>query len=395
MKLRLDKRFNIIGKYSLIFLGIVIFSYIFYTRFILFRAPKEIPLLLTEPRFYILLYVCFIYLYVIKSLLFPKEQNIYLKYLTDIIFYPLQTFDTAWKTSYRVQPYYITLMSCLINYLESTSTNVKHILFIGFQLLPRIILLFIFITDIFYFRKLHYIYLFILLGILPLFYRYIKYSLKVYTDHLIIFAKQDYEYIRITNLIRLLYGQDPEATYDTKEVSIEEYIEIIYENMLHIRNFDLASYIEENELPPDTEYNDIPSNVRYDGGGIIKDDFAIKYAKRFFKKNIKIPVLDLNDIEYAALSNEFDLNYPKIFILKDLIPLNDEITNKPIYKYIRVVIFMTYFILWSYLLFISYHKIDNFLLTELLLKWLTFYIENTDPFSQITLHDTLALTYIA
>lgn len=378
---------KIIFYYNIIILGFFMFTWLFSSRFIFERLPKDIPLILTEIKFYIILYICFIYLYIVKSLLFPREQNIYLKKLMEVIFYPLKTFDNAWKTSYTVQPYYMTIMSNFISYLESTSTLHRHALYTCFYIIPRISLLLIFILDIFYFQKLHFVYKYILLSIFPLFYRYIKYSLKVYTDHLIIFAKQNYEHIFITNIIRLLFGQDikPEAIYDGKKVSIEEYIEIIEENILHIKEFDLKSYIEEYECSSDTGYDDIESNIRYVGGGSPNDEFVKKHAKRFFNKNINHPILDLTQQEYTELLHEFDQHYPKIFILKDLIPFNDEIINNIVYKYIRIIIFTIYFMLWSYLLIISYPNIENFTLTELILKWLLLYIENIEPFSGLSI----------
>lgn len=383
------KHLKIINYYFVIILGIIMISWLFYTKILLVRLPKEIPLLLTEIRFYILLNVCFIYFYIVKSMLFPKEKNIYMKKLTEYFFRPLEIFDTAWKTSYLVQPFYMAIMSNFISYLESTSIYFRHILFLGFQIVPRIILLVVLLIDIFYFHKLLYIYKVILLGLLPLFYRYIKYSLKVYTDHLIIFSRQDYDYILITNIIRLLFGQDinPDAIYDDQKVSLEEYIDIIYENMQHIKNFDLVFYIEIYELPSETKYTDIESNIKYLGGGMMKNKAAINYAKRFFNKTIKDPLFDLTEAESLELHLQFELHYLKIFILKDIIPMNDEIINKPLYKYLRIIIFMIYFIIWSYLLIISYPNIENFNLTELILHWLSFYIENYDPFSQLNINN--------
>lgn len=381
---------NMMAYYSTILLGITMFTWFFYTKFILIRIPKSVPLDLTEIRFYIMVYVCIIYLYIVKSLLFPKEPNIYVKKLMEYVLYPLKTFDTAWKTSYLLQPYYMTIMSNFISYLESTNTFFRHLLFISFQIIPRIILILILIMDIFYFRELSYIYKFVFLALFPLLYRYIKYSLKSYTDHLIIFAKKDYDYIEIHNVTNLFFPDEdpnPEAIYDNKNVSIEEYIEIVYENILYIRNFDLAFYIKEFDLPSDTEYSDIKNNIKYVGQGKMKEKTEVAYASRFFNKVIKDPILDLTNEERSVLLEEFEFHYKKIFILKDIIPQNDEVTNKAVYRYIRAYIFIIYFRLWLYLIIISYCKIPDFVLTKIILNWLILYIENVDPFSGINILD--------
>ena len=296
-----------------------------------------------------------------------------IKKLIEYILYPLKILDITWKTSYYVQPYYLTIMSCLISYLQSISTTKKHIIYISFQIIPRLILLLILSIDIFYFHKLFFVYKFIFISIFPLIYQYIKYSLNNYTNHLSFFAKKDYEAIYITNVIGLLFGQEynVEAIYDGKKVTLEEYIEIISENKLN------------------TEYDNIESNIRYVGGGIIKKEFAINYAKRFFNKNIIDYLSELNKIELAELEQEFNLHYSKIFILKDLIPLNDEVVDSKIYRNTRIIIFCIYFLLWSYLLIISYSNVNNFMLTKYLLEWLNLYIEKIEPFSQtyLTYHD--------
>lgn len=378
---------KIFANYLLLILAICMISWFFYTKFIPLRLPKEIPLFLTEIKFYISLYICFIYLYIIKSLILPKEPNFYIKNLISYILYPLEFLDTTWKTCDRIQPYYLTIMSNLISYLESTSIIFKNFLFISFQILPRLILLFILIIDVFCFNKLYYIYKFIFLGLFPLFYRYVKYSLKIYKNHLIIFASKNYEAISITNIIKLLFAQEsnPDAIHDGKKVSFEDYIEIVYENMIHIKNFDLVSYIEKYNLPLTTEYTDIESNIKYVGNGIKKNEFAIEYAKRFFNKTITNYIQDLTEIESMELAEEFNRHYTKIFILKDLIPLNDEIMNKTLYKYIRAFIYTSYFIIWLYLLVISYPYNDPFILTQLVIAWMTLYIDIIEPFSETLL----------
>jgi len=385
---------RIFSHYIIIILGIAMFTWFIYIKFLRIRLPKDIPIPLTELGFYIILYICLIYLYIVKSLLFQKEPNIYIKNLIEYFFHPLKLLDTSWKTSYLIEPYYMAIMSNFISYLESTSTLFRHLLFILFQLIPRTILCSIFILDIFYFNQLYYIYKFLILGLFPLLYRYIRYSLKAYTDHLFTFAERNYHSIYMKDFIDrwcVRIEPLPEAIYHKEYVTIQQYVDIMYENMLYIKNFDLASYIEKNYLPLDTEYDDIPSNIRYYGLANHRDEYDINYAKRFFKKKLK-PLLERrgSDYEFDAIESreikeQFEYHYLKLVTLKDLIPQNEDIRNNPTYTKIRAIIYTIYFILWIYLLKISYPTVQHFFLTNVILLWLNLYVDLTDPFSLLPL----------
>lgn len=109
MKIQI-KKMNVIKIFGLCIspiLGIFMMSWIVWSRFIRERLPKDIPFLLTEECFYILIYICCIYLVVIYSLIGPKEQNKIIKKLIDRIYLPLITFNKFIKNNKYITLKYI------------------------------------------------------------------------------------------------------------------------------------------------------------------------------------------------------------------------------------------------------------------------------------------------
>jgi DMSO/TMAO reductase YedYZ heme-binding membrane subunit len=76
MKNKIFKLFQIVLHYCLILLGFIMFSWFIWNRFIRERAIRNVPETLTELSFWVLLYICIVYFYIIKNLLFPKENSI-------------------------------------------------------------------------------------------------------------------------------------------------------------------------------------------------------------------------------------------------------------------------------------------------------------------------------
>ena len=115
--MRLNKIFKIINLiiyFILLFGGLIGTSWIIWARFIRQRTIRDIPdYLLTEYRFWLLLYICLIYLYSIKSLL--KEPSSHIIYqeinkISNYIWKPLITLDHAIKYNSFCKDYYIKLI---------------------------------------------------------------------------------------------------------------------------------------------------------------------------------------------------------------------------------------------------------------------------------------------
>ena len=84
--------------YRLIFLGFLLFSLYFWSRFLRSRTSKVLPLNLSVLRFFILLYICLLFAYIVYSLLFPRKSNDIVEKVIDWVFTPIAEFDKYLKS---------------------------------------------------------------------------------------------------------------------------------------------------------------------------------------------------------------------------------------------------------------------------------------------------------
>lgn len=125
-------------------LGSFLLIYLIWIRFIRERLPRDIPdLLLTEYNFWILLYICLIYIYIIKSLIKPQESPFTFSELftqiSDLIHTPFITLDNAIK-HYLFKNKYHNFTIFIANNLKVNSSYKPYIMFI-FTFLPRFIMI--------------------------------------------------------------------------------------------------------------------------------------------------------------------------------------------------------------------------------------------------------------
>src|ERR1700744_3487728 len=107
--------FKLIFNYILIFLGSIIASWVIWARFIRERKIRDIPEMLTEYRFWILLYIIFIYIVIIKDLIKPSKNNITgIKEIINLIYTPLTTLDHTIKYNKYMKAKYNTLIDKFI-----------------------------------------------------------------------------------------------------------------------------------------------------------------------------------------------------------------------------------------------------------------------------------------
>ena len=89
MKVQYKLILEIFVTVLLYILGIIIISWLLWSRFIRERLPKDIPFELTEFRFYILVYICCVYLFIIYNLMRKSKENNFIPYIKKIIEYIL------------------------------------------------------------------------------------------------------------------------------------------------------------------------------------------------------------------------------------------------------------------------------------------------------------------
>ena len=127
-------------------------------NFIRERLPRQIPFELIEIRFWILIYICFIYFYSCKFLLYPKAPNIIISKIFELITIPYVNFDSFIKYNDKLFPFYHKKIMNLIFILDTWNYYNRIILIYIMQIIPRIILLLIFLVDVFWLHNISIFY---------------------------------------------------------------------------------------------------------------------------------------------------------------------------------------------------------------------------------------------
>ena len=192
------KFIQILSYYFLLFLGLVGTSWIIWVRFIRERTIRNIPdEFFTKYRFWILIYICVIYIYVIKNYIKENKSNFILSNIINLIWKPLTLLDHTIKYNKYTIKYYHIIIRYIITYIDDQTNNWRIGCIIIFHVIPRIILVVFLLADTFYFHKLEIFYKIILIGLLPLTFRYIEYSLKDIYHHWIEELSKEYNKVII------------------------------------------------------------------------------------------------------------------------------------------------------------------------------------------------------
>lgn len=331
----MKKLFNLLFYYSLLFLGLFMISWMLWARFIRARTIRDIPDgLFTEYRFWILIYICYIYLFIVKSLVKPKETNLILKEFLEIIYKPLKILDKHIKYKF-MKSFYDNRMQQSIQLLDILEINVDIYFYfqLMMQIIPRIILVTFLLLDTFYFQKLEIFYKVILIGLIPWIYSYIIYSLKDIYEKWIEDLETQYTFVTIFEegfVFKNAKKENTDAIYHYERKSIKEYIEIKIENMLK-KHDDSVEYT----------YIGIPQ---------CKQDFMTNYLNKKYN-NIKTYPGSKDILYFEQLfTNLMPLIIKLNILLSCLNYLNDDYKIKGP----KIAIFSLYFICWSYILIICY-----------------------------------------
>ena len=139
-----------------------------------------LPLNLTLLGFISLLYTTFIFGFIIYSLLKNTKKNKVLDDLVDWLFTPLKELEKIFRfivTFFISKEQLFKFIDKILNILDYTILKHNYY-FLILWLIPRCCLLLLLVLDIFYFKAFYYKYIFIHIGILLLFNRCIRFSLK-------------------------------------------------------------------------------------------------------------------------------------------------------------------------------------------------------------------------
>lgn len=362
MKENITHLFKNLKQYLFIFLGFVyIFIYIYF-NFIRERLPKDIPFTLTEFRFYSLIIICIMYCYLIYRSFYPKMPSKIIIYILSLILKPLIYFISFLKEKKFIYQKFYDIWIDMVAVIDNWSF-LNNVFFIYVSaILPRIMLLIIFIIDIFYLKKLEVFYYFIFLSIFPLLYSlFIKYMETILEEYIqVLEALYTQVCVFEKGIDHLDYKQNPKVVYHDKDVSIRKYIEIQYEEFI------------KSSKEEDIEYYGSPlsTNIRYE-----------EHEKKY-KKDLK--KMTMQEIE--ILHEEFNFIMPRLLIIKIFLDYQTKNAMKSFYIYnIKILILILYLICWLYILIISFPTLEGIPFVLQILEDLIKYSNIPEPFSHIKL----------
>lgn len=365
---QMSKIIKLFIYYIFLLTGLILTSWLIWSRFIRERTVRDIPDdSFNEFRFWILLYICIIYIIVIKNLLKTSKEIPGMTEVLNIIYKPLTILDHAIKYNKFIKSYYYNFMLKLVNVVEKSKINNNELEAIIFfiQIVPRIILVIFLFLDTFYFQKLEIFYKIVLIGLFPLIFRYFKYSCKEILEQWTLDLEAHYEHVRVFEINydfdkHRIENEDPIFHWAKK--TIREYIEIKYNNIFeHLRK---------------------EVNYQYDSTPHYKDEYYNQYIiKTYNIGHLARPTIaDLEALE--ALYYKF---MPKILEMK-LFNLHLQLcADRYLIKNAKIVIFSTYLICWGYILLRCYINLPvDFLMFKYFMNNLMLYLYlNENPFAEL------------
>jgi hypothetical protein len=297
------------------------------------------------------------YLIVIKSLLQPKKPYKILVKFVILLFKPFYYFYSYIKKNIYVSYKIHKFKNYILPKLDVWGI-LDNVFFIYFtQLLPRIILLSIFIIDVFWLHKIEIFYYCITIGIIPLLYNLFLYYLQSTLEDDIQELEDKYNLIWVLEEgdNKLGWEHNPLAIHHDTHVSVRAYIDIQYEAFMTYGDND--HFIEYYCEPYCTEHY-------YKG-------YQILY-KKF------IGTLDLED--HKRLRIHFDTLMPKVLIIKTFLEANNTAMKHFYIPQIKLFIIIAYLICWFYILCVSIHTLHELSITLNILTIFGKYSNIKNPF---------------
>jgi hypothetical protein len=384
---------NFIDKYFLIILGFILFSLYFWNRFLRARIPKELPIKLSVLGFFTFTYICIIFIYIVISLIFPRKPNKIVEMSIEFLFTPLKDFDNYLKSLPFIESYYIKFMVWVIPKLDYLIIKTNR-LYMMFWVFPRLILLSALFIDVFMFHKFHYKYMVIIFGLLLFLNRYFKYSLKKYKEDLIKTSIITIPTVEVPYKFGIHPSEYPE-NYDPEDPDNEEDISIMslpldifinYQTESKVYNeetIEISSITTSCELTNKYWLKYIGTPDPFPGLGFTGEKIPSDYKNIFgekapenyytarnfiFKKEEEFAIKAIKEIMQISLL----LEYYNITSNKD---------KK--FKLIKIVIYIIYFLCWTYVLSASISTLNTVELVKVITETWTSIAE---PFSNIRIN---------
>jgi hypothetical protein len=156
--------------------------FLFWLRFIKEKLPRSLPYEFSLFSYIVILVICLITIYTsIKEVVIPnKNKETFKQSFFIFIQQQLISVDNRVKNPLMVKPYFQKYFLILLNHLEAINLTK---LYLFMQIFPKIILIVVFMVEVFNFHNINYFYKIVSLGLLPLIFTYISFSLKEVYNH--------------------------------------------------------------------------------------------------------------------------------------------------------------------------------------------------------------------
>ena len=368
-------------NYILASVGFLMFVSYIWLRFIRERLPRDIPFDLTLISFFILIIIIITLGFIIYRIKNPKVPP---KFIYDFIqilikiLKPLEYFDDLLKQKGNVQQRILHIVFFLIKKYKLYNSIKNYRLFFILNVIPKILLLTVFMIDIFFLHKIEYFYAFILLNIIPLFYIYIIYTLKKQAEIYTLYLEKAF-YIDII------------STIEEEDNNIKDF-------MCQIINLKNHPDDEVDPWNPAIPFKDVRFFIDMQACNLVFDYDLYEYTcvetdygrEEYAKKhNRNIPITsreyipNFDDVS-IILRKEFEDIIPKVVYIKAFLRVYDNIIKPKMLKnWSNFFIILGYIICWTYILIVSFHTLNLLDLINI--------VENTcsnmpEPFTEIAIN---------
>lgn len=326
-----------------IIIGLTLIVLYLYFRFIRERLPKDIPVNLSLTGFFILIYICCIYFYIVWTLCRPpREANEIIQSFINFVYYPVKKADFKIKELPIIKHYYEKFMLSLIEILKS-SLEKNSLLYVIFLIIPRIILISVLMLDIYYYHKLYFIYKIIIIGSFILFGKYFMYSVKTFRDNMLLELTNICEKILVENIPGAFPQPVQDSSDDEEEddderpetivVSIKEFIEVYVEQKIY-NNYEM--YFMSLWSWDKGHWDKLAVKYYKDNPKLFKDSVEYNNENKRIKNHIE------NILKLSLIKGYYDYYHKKLASIKK----------------IKILIFTNYLLCWLNILIVSIMTVD-------------------------------------
>lgn len=336
--------------YILILLGLSYIIFFLWGRYIRERVPRDIPFQATWYIFIFLFVICLVYAYILLRLWVPKDPHpLLIRFLSWISFIrkPIDTLDGFIRESYygfkMVDKIFLFTSKKVKKYNFHTDYDKNGIVLNIIFILPKILLVFIFIIDVFYHSKLENFYKCIWLSLFIIICDYILHILQKHLEYYLDFLEDNFEIEMLSEdgpgsgkfylwpIEKLIYVNDNNNNYGPKQVIEYQSKNIIFEYDIYI-----FSPVEKDQAPmrnPNNQNKNLYNDIEKD------------YKEQFEK--IYQPCININCFLYCF--NDMKNSLSKKEILSNKYPKE---------TYILSCIYIGYLIGWSFIFMVTFFNMD-------------------------------------